>query len=292
MQDMAQRWKKIIPYVVKFIKYGSLREMMRLARQVNRPYFLSALAARLDKRPCAAEFKNGGIHEINFYLDSFKHRKKHMENGIYLWEVNHRQIHANLIQFEGLKEEYLKGEFYSYYDYDWQGKIVLDIGGFVGDTALYFLEKGAKKVVIYEPLLENIKALHYNLRLCWDKIDLHQKAIAEKDGLLTLTSLTPIGSPGFGMIEGKHSVRCHGIALTTLLASHAVDVVKMDCEGGEKHLCEVDHSLIRAVPYWIVETHSPDIYKNVTQKFKNCQFIKLKDLSLTPMVNLIHFSLS
>ena len=39
-----------------------------------------------------------------------------------------------------------------FYDCDYKGKTVLDIGGFCGETAVFFASQGAKKVVIYEPV--------------------------------------------------------------------------------------------------------------------------------------------
>jgi hypothetical protein len=38
-----------------------------------------------------------------------------------------------------------------FYDLDYKGKTVLDVGGFQGESAVFFSAKGAKKVIIYEP---------------------------------------------------------------------------------------------------------------------------------------------
>ena len=43
------------------------------------------------------------------------------------------------------------------YDCDYKDKIVLDVGAFCGETAVFFYLMGAKKVVIYEPVLDHHK---------------------------------------------------------------------------------------------------------------------------------------
>ena len=37
------------------------------------------------------------------------------------------------------------------------GKTVIDIGGYIGDTAIYFIMKGAKKVIALEPFLQTFQ---------------------------------------------------------------------------------------------------------------------------------------
>ena len=59
-------------------------------------------------------------------------------------------------------------EIFEYGDYDAlnvNGRVVVDVGAFVGDSAIYFALKGAKRVIAIEPhpgayaeMLENISS--------------------------------------------------------------------------------------------------------------------------------------
>ena len=62
-----------------------------------------------------------------------------------------------------------------------------------------------------------------------------------------------------------------------------VDVMKVDCEGGEVHLLEMGQKEICSVPFWIIETHSQELLNAISKKFisnedKNKLFAFTKDL--------------
>ena len=124
--------------------------------------------------------------------------------------------------------------------------VVVDIGGFIGDFALYAVKRlNARKVIVCEPspknwalLLKNIanngyedriKPVHKavtdgrNLMMNIDAPDEHQCMVSGYD-----TSGQPLSS-------------VPGISLSNLLREHAienVDLLKIDCEGGEYEILE------------------------------------------------------
>lgn len=287
---MLKRLKKIPLYLLKYLKVGNFKELRELYQQVEASIFFNALAARLDRRFFLANLKEFGPQEINTYLDLLPYRQARLEEDLFEWHIQGKRLVASVTQFLGLREEYLKNVFDSHYHYDWQGKCVLDVGGFVGDSALYFLEKQAAQVVVYEPLPKNIKALTYNLKYYQTQVKIHQKAITKKEGWITLSSREPIGSLGFGMQEGEYKIDCEGITFEKILLSHSFDVAKIDCEGAEKYLSDVDEKLIRSIPYWIVETHHQDIYQSIVESFTKKGFRKKIEFNLLKdVVDLIHF---
>jgi FkbM family methyltransferase len=227
---------------------------------------------------------------IKPFLNLLRYRKKILANGLCQWSYKNRSFYANYIQMCGLLDEYLSGAFDQHYACNWRGKNVLDIGGFIGDSALYFLENGANKVVIYEPLELNVKALFLNLDPYKHQIEVYQEAISHQKGPFMISSNEDVGSLGFGMVDGHYQVECEGVTFQQLFQKHAVDVVKIDCEGGEKHLVDVPNCILSNIPYWIIETHSPEIYQIIHSKFKECGFIKLKEIQLNPSVTLMHFA--
>ena len=52
---------------------------------------------------------------------------------------------------------------------------------------------------------------------------------------------------------------------------------------------DIDNSLIRSIPYWIVETHSSSIIENILKKFEECGFKKCKEFVLYPSIILYSF---
>ena len=60
---------------------------------------------------------------------------------------------------------------------DYSGKIVLDIGGYFGETAVLFYYWGASKVVIYEPVEEHLKYIRKNIEANNLNAEIHNEGI-------------------------------------------------------------------------------------------------------------------
>lgn len=290
---MYKQLKKIPRYLFKWMRHGSARELFHLIKNVKTEHLLIALAARVDRKLTHVRFKDCGLeHEINQFMDLIPHRRKRVIDDIYLWEFGRKRICGNYMQMLGLRDEYLTDLFDAIYKGDWKDKQVLDIGGFVGDTALYFLSQGASRVIIYEPVPKNVKALQCNLKGYEHRMECHQKALSRSDGPLILNSDEPECSSGFGMSNGKYQIECEGVTIGHILRNHApIDVAKVDCEGGEIHLLDMSKEEICSVPDWIVETHSDDLYASVKKKFSENGFLDTYDRQLAPSINILHFHL-
>ena len=134
--------------------------------------------------------------------------------------------------------------------YEWNNKIVVDVGAECGDTPLYFAKKGAK-VFAFEPVKTHFDAMIRNLQLnptVSERITPINAAIG-KDGLLTFYESTKPGG-GFGASfvynnQGKNFklTKAKGYKLSSALSkfkiSH-VDFLKMDCKGCEFFLTRED----------------------------------------------------
>jgi hypothetical protein len=172
---MFKQIRKFPKYSLKLAKQGNFLEMFHIVRNVMRKHWLIAMAARLDRKAAFVQFKGSlSNHEINQFIELVPFRRKKVFQDIYLWEFGKKAICCNYVQLLGLKDEYLADLFDKIYHYDWLGKKVVDIGGFVGDTALYFLSKGAEKIIIYEPVSKNMEALMLNLKGFDDRIESFQ----------------------------------------------------------------------------------------------------------------------
>jgi FkbM family methyltransferase len=124
--------------------------------------------------------------------------------------------------------------------------VVIDVGGFVGDFSLYAVKRlNARRVIVCEPskrnwalLLRNIAKNGYE-----DRIEPVNKAVTDGGDVMM-----NIDAPD----EGQSMVSAHyqtgqqltavpGISLSDLLRDHAVesvDLLKIDCEGGEFAILE------------------------------------------------------
>ena len=139
-----------------------------------------------------------------------------------------------------------------YHVFDFRGKRVLDVGGFLGETACLFHKWGASWVEAYEPSEEHFKFVKINM---------------------ILNKVTGIAHP-FYINGGGYGQEwsCKSRNWNDLLRAEQFDIAKVDCEGCEEGLTMVDDALLRRVPLWVVECHSASTFKRVGQKFRNAGF--------------------
>lgn len=168
-----------------------------------------------------------------------------------------------------------------YEQIDFSGKVVLDIGGFIGDSASYFLEKNAKKVIIFEPIKEKInliKAL-LNKEIRYDIVELYNLAVCDKTGHIEIKSSFYPLSVCFGEYKDNspfiYKVKVDCISwkdLIELVKKFGVDIIKVDCEGYERYIANLDCDLIRNIKEWLLEFHDKTIEHNIVKKFYSCGF--------------------
>lgn len=149
---------------------------------------------------------------------------------------------------------------------DWEGKVVLDIGADYGSTAYFFLTKGAKKIIAVEPHHEHrYLDLSYYPRLC---------ELAKK-----LPQIHPVAK-----------FITHAEDFEELLLNHDVDVVKVDCEGCEVFLLEVEPGVLRRASEYVIELHPArgypitierdfginELKKRLRERFKTAGFCEVR----------------
>jgi len=149
-----------------------------------------------------------------------------------------------------------------YASLDVKDKVVIDVGAFVGDSAIYFALKGAKRVIAVEPhpgafaeMLENIK-----LNKMENIIIPVNAGLASKSGKVCLeksfdNSDTLVMYHGLGDCINAISA----VTLGELISRFGVDpgnaVLKMDCEGCEYDVILNDYEHIRMFKELVFEYH-------------------------------------
>ena len=66
------------------------------------------------------------------------------------------------------------------YGFDFNNKIILDIGGFQGESAVFFHKMGAKKIIIYEPLASLHEFIQKNILLNKVCAEIHSEGIGRR----------------------------------------------------------------------------------------------------------------
>ncbi len=119
--------------------------------------------------------------------------------------------------------------------------VVVDVGGYIGDFALFAVKYlGAARVVAYEPTLENFSMLTRNIELngYGDRITAMRKAVGTSGELvLNVQRLDgeEVHVSSYWYPEAEQRA-IPSVTLAELLDAHgldSVDLLKVDCEGGE-----------------------------------------------------------
>lgn len=137
-----------------------------------------------------------------------------------------------------LEEIFIKNEWSFLYPYI-KGSVVLDIGTYIGDTAILFCIKGAEKVFAYEPypLFYNISLKNIKLNNLEKKIEIKNCGIGEKNAVLDIKEGESLSSfTAFTLKKYPHAkeVQIKIISFSKIIEDiERIDVLKMDCEGCE-----------------------------------------------------------
>jgi len=194
--------------------------------------------------------------------ESFYVRKKNFTQDVLA-------ILANFIN-----EEY-ETDFLSYLD-NIKGKIVLDIGAFVGDTAVFFGKKGAS-VYAYEPSKELYEIAKKNIKLNNIDAKIFNLGIGDKNtnAKITHNINNIVDSGSFVLFEGQKALE-EKIEKDRLLLTEEVKIIslnevleqfetiyllKMDCEGCEfPSISSVKDENLQKIKYIIMEVHFMNVF--------------------------------
>jgi FkbM family methyltransferase len=124
--------------------------------------------------------------------------------------------------------------------------VVIDIGGFIGDFALYAVKRfNARRVIVCEPSPRNWTLLLKNIANNGfeDRIEVVNKAVTDgSDAMMNLDARDEDQCMVSSYHQGEEALSAvSGISLGQLLVDHAVDdvdLLKIDCEGGEYVILE------------------------------------------------------
>jgi FkbM family methyltransferase len=144
-----------------------------------------------------------------------------------------------------------------------EGKEVIDIGAFVGDSTIYFAVKGAKRVIAIESHPEAFKELLENISLnrLKNKVIAINAGLASKPGKICIGNVDVNATFGTYHAPGECTSRVPAITLSEIVKRYEIRgenaVLKMDCEG-----CEYDTILY-------IDPQDLKIFKEIIIEYHN-----------------------
>ena len=163
------------------------------------------------------------------------------------------------------------------YECDCKDKVVLDVGGFEGESAAYFWAKGATKIIIYEPVSAHLESIKKNVALNNIEAEIHPSGIGNQDGTQTIHFNET--DPGFGILsKGTNITEIKITDVSKVIGESGAQIGKFDCEGAEESLVGVPAEILQKIPYYIIEVHSLEIRKGVLKKFLSAGFTLEKEI--------------
>jgi len=202
------------------------------------------------------------------------------------WQYKNNYWEKNRIKFKyayGPISEIFDKEDYKFFNV--QNKSVLDIGAFVGDSPIYFILKGAKKVYAIEPhpdayneMLENIKLNNMENKI----IPINMGINYEKDYItIDVKDITHVA---FSIFKSNNNtdIKVPAGKLSDIIDKYDIDakILKMDCEGCEYDIILKDYDTIKEFDEIGFEYHAYNTKIPVSKlleklnKYFECKFIK------------------
>jgi len=176
-------------------------------------------------------------------------------------------------------------DFGNYEGIDVDGKVVIDVGAFVGDSAIYFALKGARRIIAVEPHPGAYAEMFDNIRLnnLEGVIIPINAGLASKPGKICVENTSAYGTAGTYYRPGDCLNAVLAVTLSELINRFSINVnnavLKMDCEGCEYDIILNDYEHVKLFEEVVFEYHAYAVHRpiaeliNTMSKDFNCQTI-------------------
>ncbi len=166
-----------------------------------------------------------------------------------------------------------------------KNKIVIDIGGNVGDSSLLYSALGAKKIIMIEPQPKFFEFAKENLQLNNEfiNIELINAGLSNSKGYFSI-NYEDSGKSFQFKEDQKNGVKIPKLTLEDILSNNNSSnfVLKLDCEGCEYDvLLNSPDQILKKFDAILLEFHSG--FKNISYRLQNLGFsIKILNSKYTP----------
>ncbi len=126
------------------------------------PYFIKELVLRYETHPIFT-FLHLRYFETILYARLNHIQLLNYDKTHYLASVNGVRLLVNKHTGVGIIGEVFCDQMYGKLGGDVKGKTIVDVGAFIGDTAIYFSRKGGERDYAFEPDKESFELVKRNL---------------------------------------------------------------------------------------------------------------------------------
>lgn len=227
---------------------------------------------------------------LKYDLDSFS--VKNHEDELVLtvdndikFIVNNHSISDTVV----LVEEQFRDDYYHAKRKSMNNRIVVDIGGNIGDAAILFAKKGAI-VHSFEPIRTAYDQMNKNILLnnLQDRIHVYNVALSDHDEEREI-EYNPYGIGGFSLIDKGHNKflvkgKIKIVEVLKYLSEKKIlscNILKMDCEGSEVVLLDDSRLIDFLRPNEVMVEYHKDNYETILKTLRG----KYDNIKLVPFEN-------
>ena len=206
--------------------------------------------------------KNIQHYKIKGTIIEFTYQNK----KLYFYHNGNKQV-SSIIRL--INENFIE-EQYKWLDV--KGKDVIDVGANIGDTAIYFALRGAKRVYAFEPYsyLHNIAKKSIELNHLEDKITLLNEGCGES-GFVTIKEGENTGGTEIKNFGKGKKIRIESLDEIVKRFNLKHSALKVDCEGCEYSLIlNASDETLQVFDQIIMEYHYG--YRNLVKRLKRAGF--------------------
>lgn len=190
------------------------------------------------------------------------------------------------IKFKAMRDTILEVfELGEYSFVDVRDKDVVDVGAYVGDSAIYFALRGARRVIAIEPHPGAYEEMLENIRLnnLEELIEPINAGLASKPGRVCVEDVDTKSTATTYHPPGQCDSEVPVITLSDIIDNYNIDdntILKMDCQGCEYDVTLNDYEHIKAFKEVIFEYHEDiagkpyqELLKRLSNDY-NCVLVK------------------
>ncbi|MEM4964896.1 MAG: FkbM family methyltransferase [Pyrobaculum sp.] len=177
------------------------------------------------------------------------------------------------------------------YAVDVKDRVVVDVGAYIGDTTLFYVSRGARRVYAFEPVEKYFKYLDENVKRngAVDKVVVNNYGLWFEDETIGI-EYRYIGTGLFPGSDMALKVKNLGDVLSEIASVEGrIDLVKMDCEGCEYALLTTPCEVVRLARQYIVEIHGAPA--PIVNHMSKCGYDAKLKVGFTDLVNVYRFTL-
>lgn len=163
--------------------------------------------------------------------------------------------HGDVREYHSVLREQFVDEQYRWLDVN--NREVLDVGGSIGDSAIYFALNGARRVLALEPYPASFRVLQENARANHlEQVITPLCAGVGRDGEILVSESIASGSTALRPCADGVSVPTYSLASLLARDEWSDPAAKIDCEGAEYHLImDASDRDLRRFRHYFIEFH-------------------------------------